>query len=219
MEEDYDQPPGIGVASMVTPPPVPVNVNMSGDEAYQRRLALSQGFRPPEPSISSVTMSISAATVSTSSYDPPEDDQGSGIPGLGTMPTRSPPPPAPAPVAAVPVALTGEEAYLRRLAMSQQGAQPPRAPSPLPFDDSPPVDTPAVPPPMAPPPPVFAPTQTSALTADKIQKGKQAAAAIAARLAALAPKAGSPPAPTAAPALSSAPSEEPFEPANKKYVL
>lgn len=221
MEEDYDRPRGIGAASSSAPPPVvAVNVSMTGDEAYQRRLALSQGFRPPEPSTSSMIVSSLATTIpASSSYEPPEVERDSDIPGLSAVSSFSPPPaPAPVPVAA-PIAQTGEEAYLRRLAMSQQGPQPPRAPSPLPFHDSPPIQTPMVPPPMVPPPPPSAPAPGPALSADKIQNSKQAAAAIAARLAALAPKLGGPPQATPSPpAASSAPPEEPSGPESKKYV-
>ena len=46
-EEDYDRPVGLGAASV--PPSAPVNVNMTGDEAYQRRLAMSRGFQPAAP--------------------------------------------------------------------------------------------------------------------------------------------------------------------------
>ncbi|KAI0693006.1 hypothetical protein C8T65DRAFT_586127 [Cerioporus squamosus] len=219
MEEDYDRPRGIGAASSSAPPPVvAVNVSMTGDEAYQRRLALSQGFRPPEPSTSSMIVSSLATTIpASSSYEPPEVERDSDIPGLSAVSSFSPPPaPAPVPVAA-PIAQTGEEAYLRRLAMSQQGPQPPRAPSPLPFHDSPPIQTPMVPPPMVPPPPASAPAPGPALSADKIQNSKQAAAAIAARLAALAPKLGGPPQATPSPpAASSAPPEEPSGPESKK---
>ncbi|RPD73513.1 hypothetical protein L226DRAFT_536196 [Lentinus tigrinus ALCF2SS1-7] len=212
MEEDYDRPRGIGAASAGAPPPsAPVSVSMTGDEAYQRRLAMSQGFRPPEPTTSSAVLSSSATTVPpASSYGPPDDDQDSGVPGLGAMTSYSPPLPAPAPAAA-PIIETGDEAYLRRLVMSQQGAQPPRAPSPLPFDATPPVHTLVVPAPMVPPPPAFAPVSGPAPSSDKIQNSKQAAAAIAARLAALAPKGGVPPAPT----VPSAPPEEPSGPKNK----
>lgn len=219
MDEDYDRPRGIGAASSDVPPPTaPVNVNLTGDEAYQRRLALSQGYRPPETFTSSTTATSSTTLIpSSSSYGLPEVEHDNGIPGLRAMSSLSPPP-APAP-AMVPVAQTGEEAYLRRLALSQQGFQPPRAPSPLPFSDSPPVQTPMVPPPMVPPPPASAPASGPVISAEKIQHSKQAAAAIAARLAALAPKMGGPPpAAPSPPASSSAPPEELSGSASKKYV-
>ncbi|TFK86256.1 hypothetical protein K466DRAFT_587379 [Polyporus arcularius HHB13444] len=217
MDEDYDRPRGIGAASSDVPPPTaPVNVNLTGDEAYQRRLALSQGYRPQETSTSSTTATSSTMLIpSSSSYGLPEVEHDNDIPGLRAMSSLSPPP-APAP-AMVPVAQTGEEAYLRRLALSQQGFQPPRAPSPLPFSDSPPVQTPMVPPPMVPPPPASAPASGPAISAEKIQHSKQAAAAIAARLAALAPKMGGPPpAAPSPPASSSAPPEELSGSASKK---
>ncbi|KAM5542612.1 hypothetical protein V8D89_003573 [Ganoderma adspersum] len=202
MDEDYDHPRGgIGASAIPPPPPTaPVNMNMSGDEAYQRRLAMSQGFGPPESPTPALAPPPASASVSstfsgfTPFSGPPSssfgqsgygDDDGIGIPGFSGPASLASPPPPPPP-AAPPTAQSGEEAYLRRLALAQQGApaQAPRSPSPLPFDDTPPpqIQTPVVPPL---PPPAAAP-----VTADKIQSSKQAAAAIAARLSALAPKGG-----------------------------
>ena len=230
MDEDYDRPRGgIGAPAIPPPPPtVPVNMNMSGDEAYQRRLAMSQGFRPaesptptlaPPPASASVSSTFSGFTPFSA---PPSssfgqsgygEDDGIGIPGFGGPSALTSPPPPPPP-AAPPIAQSGEEAYLRRLALAQQGApaQPPRSPSPLPFDDTPPpqIHVPVVPP----PPPAAVP-----VTADKIQSSKQAAAAIAARLSALAPKGG--PSASTEPSPSapggSVPAEETPE-APKRYV-
>ena len=224
MDEDYDRPRG-GIGAGVPSNPAPVN--MSGDEAYQRRLAMSQGLQPSVSSFAPAT-STSSTTFSgfepfsvppSSSFSQSGNGDEAGVPGLGRPSSLSPPPP-PLP-AAPPTAQSGEEAYLRRLAMSQQSAQPPRAPSPLPFDDEPPSRTPSLPPPAVPPPPVSAPP-AAPITADKIQSSKQAAAAIAARLSALAPKgtgpssSASPPAPGPS---TSAPPEEITTEAPKKYVF
>ncbi|KAJ7632541.1 hypothetical protein FB45DRAFT_831732 [Roridomyces roridus] len=122
--------------------------DMSGDEAYQRRLAMSTGMRPPSPHIPSTA-----------------DDN--VIPAL---PMPAPPPPTE----------TGEEAYLRRIAMSSvaRPAPPPpaRSPSPTTLAYNP-FAPPSVPPPPSGPPPSVA----AALDARV-----KAAAAIAARLGALA---------------------------------
>ncbi|KAI8999036.1 hypothetical protein BD414DRAFT_527067 [Trametes punicea] len=229
-EDDYERPHGIGSgAPSDLPPPAPVDVNMSGDEAYLRRLAMSQGLRPVEPpaaapSSSDVPPSSSTPSfppdgpTATSSYatippsssfsDPQDEIPGLGQASSGYSASASPPPPPSASVSQ-PTPQSGEEAYLRRLAMSQQ-ATGPRGPSPLPFVSPPPTSAPAVPPPAFPPPPVSAPGPS--LSEEKIRNSKQAAAAIAARLSALAPKggAGAPsgtPPPTTS-ARSSAPPEE-----------
>ncbi|KAH9857619.1 hypothetical protein C2E23DRAFT_770503 [Lenzites betulinus] len=269
-EDDYDRPRGLGSsASSNLPPRAPVAVTMSGDEAYQRRLALSQSFQPAEataqsftsvPSTSSIptsssgfshatgpptsssftpsfetapsnssfvppSSSVSAGQITSSSFSsiPPSSsympsEGGDDIPGLDRAPSAYTasvsPPPAPAPFTApVPPTQTGEEAYLRRLALSQQGGAP-CAPSPVPFVDSPPAFTPSVPPPGVPPPPATAPAPF--LTDEKVRNSKQAAAAIAARLSALAPKGGFAAASTPPPPASAPPEEtQAAEPAKK----
>ncbi|KAI0373276.1 hypothetical protein BV20DRAFT_1119323 [Pilatotrama ljubarskyi] len=236
-EDEYDRPRGIGSAAAAPaplPPPAPVNVNMSGDEAYQRRLALSQGIRPAEPTpiqSSSAPSSSFAPSVASggpsgvssysilppsSSFAAPEGND--EIPGLGrassTFSSVSPPPPPPPGADAAPVVQTGEEAYLRRLALSQQ-TTPQRPPSPAPFvSPPPPAFTPSLPVPVVPPPPAGAPAST--LSEEKVRNSKQAAAAIAAKLSALAPKGGaSAPSPPSTSARSSVAPEESSEPAKK----
>ncbi|OSC96603.1 hypothetical protein PYCCODRAFT_1440934 [Trametes coccinea BRFM310] len=238
-EDSYDRPAGIGSDPPPSlPPPVVVDVKMSGDEAYQRRLALSQGIRPvepPRPSTSFIPSTSPApsfppgvpapastyGTLPHSSISEEADD----IPGLGQASSYSAsvsPPPPPPPAAIPVVAQTGEEAYLRRLALAQKVAAP-RAPSPVPFVNPTPVATPFIPPPAIPPPPASAPASVPTITEEKIKNSKQAAAAIAARLSALAPKGGasapaassmSPP-PAATSARSSAAPDEPPEPAKR----
>ena len=192
----------MGTAPSVPAPIAPVNVNMTGDEAYQRRLAMSQGLQPPEPPTESVVPALPSSSGASMTV---------GAPGVGAAHSLSPPPLLPAPTHVLPVAQTGEEAYLRRLAMAQQTPQPPRVPSPVPFYQSPPAFTATVPPPMVPPPPASAPAVSGpSVTAEKIQSSKQAAAAIAARLSALAPK-GAAAAAAAAAVPASAPSSAPPE--------
>ncbi|KAJ7740688.1 hypothetical protein DFH07DRAFT_64161 [Mycena maculata] len=135
--------------------PAPAPTNLSGDEAFQRRLAMSMAtMRPPSPPA-------------------PSDED--AIPGLSM-----------GSAAAAPPAETGDEAYLRRVAMASL-ARPPappvsaavvaprRSPSPPTLAYNP-FAPPSVPPPPGPPP-----SMAAALDARV-----KAAAAIAARLGALA---------------------------------
>ncbi|KAH9915814.1 uncharacterized protein BXZ73DRAFT_92586 [Epithele typhae] len=160
-QEEYGRPVGIGAASMSV---VAVDATMTGDEAYQRRLAMSQGLQALSP------------------------------------PRRHSHPRLPPSVILPHAGRSGEDAYLARLAMIPQGNPPvTREPSPLPFEEALPPRAQApilVPPPAAPAPAV--PSQ------QKIESSKLAAAAIAARLSALAPKGTGPPLPTGPEAASSA---------------
>ena len=142
------------------------------------------------------------------------------------------PPPAPPPVP-VDTAMTGEEAYLRRMAMSskapaeaasipstgpafqsvndgeeayrrrvEMSRPPPKLETPPPFDGAAFAPPPLVPPPSAVPPA----TTTNQSVADldaRIKAQRDAAAAVAARLAAIAPPTELVPAPTAEPSTSS----------------
>ena len=195
MDDDYDHPRGIGAGSAnPAVPSAPVNASTTGDEAYQRRLAMSQGFRPAEPP--APTFAASASSSSMARIPPPSSSSFGDDGG----------PTPPAPVAAQ----SGEEAFMRRMAMSQAPPPPPREPSPPPFDDTPPFNTP-IPSFIAPPPAVNA----SAVVQDKIQSSKQAAAAIAARLSALAPKGIPPIAPLAAAPSTAGPSDGAAEPGKR----
>ncbi|KAH0583934.1 hypothetical protein H2248_009522 [Termitomyces sp. 'cryptogamus'] len=134
--------------------PTPIATTMTGDEAYQRRLAMSnpvQSAPPPVASAEDETPSVS--------------------------------------MEAAPAVQTGDEAYLRRVAMSTMKRAPPpepvSPPSPPPLAYNP-FAPPSVPPPSG--PPGTAPSE--------IEAKVKAAAAIAARLSALAgsaPAAPSPP--------------------------
>ncbi|KAH7889269.1 hypothetical protein F5I97DRAFT_494358 [Phlebopus sp. FC_14] len=172
-----------------SPPPASLDRNMSGEEAFQRRLAMSAGAQaapPPIPSFAPLESAPSAV----------EDDD--SIPGLG-MPPRI----DPFDTSTVPDrAETGEDAYQRRLAMSQglrptaqpfmpsqpqiaasvaQPPQPPPSPPQLAYNPfAPPANVPP------PPPPGQQPPVPSGFE-DKVK----AAANIAAKLSALAATAGS----------------------------
>lgn len=134
-----------------SPPPAVVDRTLTGDEAYQRRLALSAGLKSYEP-----TPSLNAANIG---------DAGDSIPGLTISDVPSVPQPS----------TTGEEAYLRRIAMSTIGNKPlpvvPASPPPLAYN-------PFAPPAVPSPPPV-APATSS------LEEKVKAAAAIAAKLSAL----------------------------------
>ncbi|KAI0059091.1 hypothetical protein BV25DRAFT_1809732, partial [Artomyces pyxidatus] len=188
--EDDDRPRGIGSASTATP--VAPDVKMTGDEAYQRRLAMSLGIQAAQ------ALPIPAPPPVPSS-DIDMDDE---IPGLGISTTLRKPEtggevhlPAPQPSAlrahAPPFrpAETGEEAYQRRLALSLQQSVPP----PVAVPDSPPSSgynpfAPPVPPPPPPGPPPGAVDASS--FEERIRNSRNAAAAIAAKLKALAPPPG-----------------------------
>lgn len=218
-EDDYDRPRGLGAPSK--PPPVAVDTTLTGDEAYQRRLAMSVGFQrasspaqpstkvtsaaptfapsvpykspPREPSPAPAKMSTFVPSVTFSAED--EED----IPGFGAPP---PPPTVPRPTE------TGEEAFLRRMAMSQ-----PRQPSP---DSQPLAYNPFAPLTSVPPPSAAGlPTSGSILSEERVRSSREAAAAIAAKLKALAPPAGSSePSGTSTPEASDQPAGS-----SKKYAV
>lgn len=163
---------------------------MTGDEAYQRRLAMSAGLKrsspPAEPILPGTAVPAFAPSTSVPDTTPymiststAEDDE-SEIPGLDVLP--------PLPSAPVPRATTetGEEAYLRRLAMSQRTTSAlvrPPSPEPPALAYNPFAPTVFVPSPSA----AGLPSTGMALSEEKVKSSREAAAAIAAKLAALAP--------------------------------
>ncbi|KAI0703546.1 hypothetical protein BC835DRAFT_1410576 [Cytidiella melzeri] len=204
---EYARPLALGASQAA---PVAINVAMSGDEAYQRRLAMSTGSKPTPPPSHTVpldTPSFGPSAVHAPqrtfalSLNPPEDDD--EIPGLGALP----------PAAPVPAVETGEEAYTRRLAMSLRTSAaapvPPASPEPLALAYNPFAPTAFVPPPSV----AGLPSSGEALSDEKVKSSREAAAAIAARLSALA----RPPALTSESAASSGtpPEELPQEAASQ----
>ncbi|KAI0792854.1 hypothetical protein C8Q75DRAFT_751703 [Abortiporus biennis] len=185
-EDAFDRPMG-GIGSSSAAP----TVNMTGDEAYERRLAMSRGFAPSsQPSGSGSTQqypsfapSSSQQIPPSSSFTPPNDYE-DAPPGLDSNTVPS------VPITSVE---TGEEAYLRRLAMSQgrpYTSPPPSSQAPtIPVQPEPPTlaYNPFAPPTSIPPPPSAIPPS---LSDEKVRNSREAAAAIAAKLKALAPPPG-----------------------------
>ncbi|KAG1782768.1 hypothetical protein EV702DRAFT_1066636 [Suillus placidus] len=178
-----------GAAARVpSPTPVPVDHNLLGEEAYQRRLAMaSGGNRPP-------AFSASASPLRQPSPGGADDED--SIPGLSSSTPPS---------VSQNRDETGEEAYLRRLAMSSKlrptaspfepsslppapVTQPMQLVMPVPPTRSPPplAYNPFAPPANIPPPPPPPSSEIPVALEDKVK----AAASIAARLSALAATAG-----------------------------
>ncbi|KAF8740998.1 hypothetical protein AX14_006203 [Amanita brunnescens Koide BX004] len=133
-----------------SPRPTVVDRALTGDEAYQRRLALSAGLKSHEP-----TPPLNVSDIG---------DAESSTPGLTITDEPS-----------VHQSTTGEEAYLRHIAMStidnKLSPAVPASPPPLAYN-------PFAPPPVPSPPPA-APATSS------LEEKVKAAAAIAAKLSAL----------------------------------
>jgi splicing factor 45 len=175
-EEDYGGPhdPRDLALGVPHPPPVAVNIDMSGDDAYQRRLAMSTSFQ--------------SATSSQS-----HDLQERTTPYTAHLPQSIPETPSAIEDEQNPFATsvlreeTGEEAYLRRLALSQR--KPMAAPNRLPTPEPPALAyNPFAPPTHVPPPSAAGlPPSGVVLSDEKVKNSRAAAAAIAAKLASLAP--------------------------------
>jgi splicing factor 45 len=179
--------------------PVSINRDLTGEEAYQRRLAMSATVKPPSPPPPPAPAPV-LGLFSASMTAPYHEESDDFIPGLMMSSGRVPPD-------------AGDEAYMRRVAMSTATTLlvPPRSPSPpsLTEQESPPSSlayNPFAPRSVPPPPPGPPGTFLPSLMEEKVK----AAAAIAAKLGALAPIAGAPgqgtPAPSAPQPSDGAPS-------------
>lgn len=162
---------GAAPPSAPSPPPTSLDRNVSGEEAYQRRLAMAAGGLPAQTAAPPVSQPVPDADLDMA----PENN-------VMELPPMS-----------VDPAETGDEAYQRRLTMSQglRPTTPPFIPSQPPTmslnvaePPSPPhlAYNPFAPPTNVPPPPALIPSGFE----DKVK----AAANIAARLSALAATAG-----------------------------
>ncbi|KIJ68951.1 hypothetical protein HYDPIDRAFT_105493 [Hydnomerulius pinastri MD-312] len=209
---DDERPRGLGA------PPAAVDRNLSGEDAYLRRLAMSQGGAPRAPSPPTATVDRSTtgeevfqrrivmasggkpapppASAAPSLFQAPpspqydEEEEDDAVPGLG-IPSNA----FVSPAAAVPDrAETGDEVYQRRLAMSQ-GLRPQAPPfTPASAPQITPIAQPPSPPalaynPFAPPANVPPPPPPGQIPSGFEDKVK-AAASIAAKLSALAATAG-----------------------------
>lgn len=189
---------GAPVASTPSPPSGPMERNLSGEEAYLRRLVMSSRGKAAHPASADIP-SQSVFTIPSSTSTPMDEDEDEDvIPGLGMASEMD----ADKDAATLPAPEeTGEEAYQRRLAISQglrpaapafqpsfqlsvptqplSFPLPPPSPSRLAYDPfAPPVNVPPPPPPSQQPQ-----AQIPSGFADKMK----AAASIAAKLSALAP--------------------------------
>ncbi|KAF8447492.1 hypothetical protein L210DRAFT_978761 [Boletus edulis BED1] len=197
--EEDDRPRGIG---NVDPPAAIVNLNMSGEDAYMRRLAMSQGVVPPRDP-SPATVHIDRNMSGEEAYQRRLALSTGGQPTQTAAPLVSQPTAdmdldephendeAEPPASSIDRAETGDEAHQRRIAMSEGlrptappfiPSQPPPMPSSVAEPPSPPrlAYNPFAPPTNVPPPPILGGFE------DKVK----AAANIAARLSALAATAG-----------------------------
>jgi splicing factor 45 len=169
---------------------------MSGEEAYQRRLAMSTNSNPASQTTSSTSAPIvtdAAYPVATGSTAPParaETGEEAYLRRLAM--SQGPPPSLTKPVPLQPTPGTVEEAYQQRAALLTQQVSPPplqnqREPSEPASDSS--GYNPFTPQSTLPPPP---PSTASADNVnpdfeERVRNSRSAAAAIAARFSALAP--------------------------------
>ncbi|KAI0261036.1 hypothetical protein BC834DRAFT_1044212 [Gloeopeniophorella convolvens] len=223
--EDHERPRG-GLGSAATAKPIAQVVSMTGEEAYQRRLAMSAGFKPatqaPPPILDAMPETDSAfgtvlsAPISRSGAG---DEANLRRVALSPRGVQSPPPPQADPVQTPPPPppSTGDEAYQRRAALSPP--RPPSPPSPLrQLSPDPPSSSGYNPfaPRAVPPPPPPAPSADPALGGDfeeRVRNSRNAAAAIAAKFSAFARPPEAEPPSASEPSAGSEPSKQADPPA------
>ncbi len=114
---------------------------MTGEEVYQRRLAMSTGFKPASQTTSSASVATAvdpAGTVAAGAPVPPtRAETGEEAYLRRAALSQGPPPPPSQPAPVQPPPITGDEAYQRRVALlSQQVPLPPPHPQQQPSEPS-----------------------------------------------------------------------------------
>lgn len=176
---------------------------MTGDEVYQRRLAMSTGIKPASQTTSPTSVAIavdSTGAVPVGAQVPPaRAETGDEAYLRRAAMSQGPPPPPPQPAPVQPPANTGDEAYQRRVALSSQQVpvHPPQAhQQPFEPSDSSGYNSFTQ---SAPQPPSSIPSATSAGDVpdfeERVRNSRNAAAAIAAKFSAFEPPGESEPAP------------------------
>lgn len=174
---------------------------MSGEEAYQRRLAMSTNFKPASQTTSSTSAPIVADDTYPAATEPPaplaRPETGEEAYLRRVAMSQGPPSSLSKPAPLQPPPSTGEETYQRCEALSSRQTSPPlpqnqREPSEPASDSS--GYNPFAPQSALPPPPPSIPGTASADNVNpdfeaRVRNSRNAAAAIAARFSALAPPA------------------------------
>lgn len=195
--EDDEYPPG-GIGNTSVTRPAPPDVHMSGEEAYQRRLAMSTNFKTASQTMPSTSAPIVADAACPAATGPPAPlarvETGEEAYLRRVAMSQGPPPSLSKPAPLQPPPSTGDEAYQRRAALSsQQMSSPPpqnqREPSEPASDSS--GYNPFAPQSAPPPPPPSIPSTASADNVnpdfeERVRNSRNAAAAIAARFSVLA---------------------------------
>jgi splicing factor 45 len=195
--EDDEYPQG-GIGSTPVTRPPPPDVHMSGEEAYQRRLVMSSGFKPTSQTTSSASASVAVDAAGSAAIGSPTPlaraETGEEAYLRRVAMSQAPQPSASQPASSQLPSSTGDEAYQRRAALSNQQSPlpPPQHQQELsePSSDSSGYNPFAAQPAPAPPPPIPNVASAGDVTPDfeeRVRHSRSAAAAIAARFSALAP--------------------------------
>lgn len=172
-------------------------MDITGEEVYQRRLAMSTGFKPASQTTSPASVGAavdSAGTVPVRAPVPPvtaETGEEAYLRRVAMSQGPPPPPPSlPAPVQPPPIPITGDEAYQRRVALSSQqvsvSPQPQQQPSELPDSSEYNSFTQSV---LQPPSSIPSATPAGDVPdfEERVRNSRNAAAAIAAKFSAFEP--------------------------------